>query len=463
MNRTNTGANTNILQIISDVVFGALAMVLAVTAALLQGITPARPFQIVLVYSVFMMIFILSDKNRRAYNVTTFYYRDRMFKNAVKSYLAASAAVTALLYFAGETSIDRVFFLYFLVDAFALLLISNLFVRSYLLRIAGQFALRTLFVGEKSDFDKFNYFLGKTNINLNLIGYVSPHDTFDRVEYLGGLREIEQLIHTYAADQIFFMKKHLDDRDMQHYVNLCTAIGVTIRIVYLPYETDKSGCFASSIGTYPVFTYHTISLNAGGILIKRILDILGSLAGILLLSPVMLAAAAAVKLDSPGPVFFVQKRVGMNGRVFPIYKFRSMYMDAEQRKKELMKFNEMGTDLIFKIKNDPRITRVGHFLRKTSIDELPQLFNVLKGEMSLVGTRPPTLDEVNRYQRNHWRRISIKPGITGMWQVSGRNAIVDFDEIVSLDKKYIEEWSVLMDFRILLQTVVVLVMKKGAY
>ena len=171
--------------------------------------------------------------------------------------------------------------------------------------------------------------------------------------------------------------------------------------------------------------------------VKRGVDFICSCFGAIILSPIFLLLIIAVKLDSRGPVFFKQKRVGRNGRYFYIYKFRSMYMDAEERKKELMEKNEMK-GLMFKMKDDPRVTRVGKFIRATSIDELPQFFNVLKGDMSLVGTRPPTVDEFQQYKGYHKRRLSIKPGITGMWQVSGRSDIEDFEEVVRLDLKYID-------------------------
>ena len=176
----------------------------------------------------------------------------------------------------------------------------------------------------------------------------------------------------------------------------------------------------------------------------------------------MLGAAIAIKLDSPGPVLFSQTRVGMNGRQFKMYKFRTMYVDAEARKQALMAQNEMSDGRMFKLKNDPRITPVGRFLRNTSIDELPQLFNVLINDMSLVGTRPPTVDEVEQYERDHWRRISIKPGITGMWQISGRSSITNFEEVVQLDVSYIDGWNILRDLRIIFQTVGCVLKKQGA-
>ncbi len=171
--------------------------------------------------------------------------------------------------------------------------------------------------------------------------------------------------------------------------------------------------------------------------------------------------ALAIKLDSKGPVLFSQIRIGRNGRRFKIYKFRSMYIDAEERKKELEKENEIK-GLMFKIENDPRVTKVGAFLRKTSIDELPQFYNVFKGDMSLVGTRPPTADEFEKYNQYYRRRISMTPGLTGMWQVSGRSDIEDFDDVVKYDLMYIDNWTLRLDIKILFQTIGVVLFGKGA-
>ena len=170
---------------------------------------------------------------------------------------------------------------------------------------------------------------------------------------------------------------------------------------------------------------------------------------------------ADILIESRGPLIFKQRRVGKNGRFFYVYKFRSMYKDAEERKKALMEQNEMK-GLMFKMTDDPRITKVGKFIRKTSIDELPQFFNVLKGDMSLVGTRPPTVDEFRQYEGYHKRRLSMKPGMTGMWQVSGRSDIEDFEEVVKLDLEYIDNWSIGLDFKILFKTIAVVFHHGGA-
>ena len=195
---------------------------------------------------------------------------------------------------------------------------------------------------------------------------------------------------------------------------------------------------------------------------KRMIDVFGSLVGMILLSPVFLGIALAVKLTSPGPVIFAQVRVGRYGRHFRFYKFRSMYVDAEERKKELLAKNESKDGVIFKMKDDPRITKVGKFLRRTSLDELPQLWNVFIGDMSLVGPRPPVPKEVQEYTLEDRKRLDVIPGITCLWQIRGRSEI-PFHEQVRLDKEYIMAPSIWTDIKILLKTVPAIIGGKGAY
>ena len=215
----------------------------------------------------------------------------------------------------------------------------------------------------------------------------------------------------------------------------------------------RGKAFLIGIGT----VHHSIRRQ----LLKRAMDICGALVGLAISVPIIAIVAIPLKLESPGPLFFKQKRVGLNGRIFYIYKLRSMYQDAEQRKKDLMSKNEMD-GLMFKMKDDPRITKVGKFIRKASIDELPQFWNVLRGDMSLVGTRPPTVDEYAHYESHHKRRLSMKPGITGMWQVSGRSSVQNFEDVVRLDTQYIDNWSFKLDLEILLKTVAVVFAQTGA-
>lgn len=214
-------------------------------------------------------------------------------------------------------------------------------------------------------------------------------------------------------------------------------------------------------GGHTMMTFNGTSHTLSDLVIKRTMDIVGGFVGCIISIPIIAVVAIPLKLESPGPLFFKQKRVGKNGRVFNIYKLRSMYVDAEERKKELADRNEMN-GLMFKIVDDPRITKVGKFIRRTSIDELPQFFNVLRGDMSLVGTRPPTLDEYERYESHHKRRLSMKPGITGLWQVSGRSTIENFEDVVALDLQYIDNWSLGLDIQLLFKTVAVIFSGRGA-
>ncbi len=194
--------------------------------------------------------------------------------------------------------------------------------------------------------------------------------------------------------------------------------------------------------------------------IKRAIDILGSLIGLLILSLLFVPVAIAIKLDSPGPIFYSQTRHGVGGRPFKIVKFRSMVVNADALKAKIQ--NE-ANGLIFKNQQDPRITRIGRFLRKTSLDEIPQFWNVFKGEMSLVGTRPPTSDEVRHYNAKHWQRLNVKPGLTGEWQVHGRSSVTDFEDIVELDLRYQRRWSPAYDLALIFKTLYVVFAKVGAY
>ncbi len=238
-------------------------------------------------------------------------------------------------------------------------------------------------------------------------------------------------------------------------------IGITVNLGISTFNLNVNAKTIKNFGGYSVLSFSTKVFNKGYMILKRAVDIFGAIVGLSITLIVSIFIVPAILIESPGPIIFSQVRIGKNGRRFKIYKFRSMYADAEARKKELLEKNEMR-GLMFKLENDPRITEVGRFIRKTSIDELPQFFNVLKGDMSLVGTRPPTEDEFLQYEGRHKRRLSLKPGITGLWQVSGRSQIVDFEDVVKLDLEYIDHWSMLQDIKLLFKTVFVVAFRVGA-
>ena len=249
--------------------------------------------------------------------------------------------------------------------------------------------------------------------------------------------------------------------EFKEVVNLFHVMGVEVNISLADYNLGIPNQQVTKMGNLTVLSGNGLKEVPGDVMAKRALDIVGGIVGIVITIILTIFVAPAIMIESPGPIFFSQTRIGKNGRRFKIYKFRSMYMDAEERKKELMEQNKMS-GLMFKMDDDPRITKVGKFIRKTSIDEFPQFWNVLKGDMSLVGTRPPTEDEFKQYKARYKKRLSMKPGITGLWQVSGRSSITDFEDVVKLDVQYIENWSFGMDLRILFQTVLVVLKHDGA-
>lgn len=261
-----------------------------------------------------------------------------------------------------------------------------------------------------------------------------------------------------------------DIRLPQDFISQCVEMGITVHAELVMENENTANQRLDRVGGFIVLSTNIRITSAKQLFMKRALDICGGIVGILLTAIVTIFLAPAIYIASPGPIFFSQIRVGKNGRKFKIYKFRSMYMDAEERKKELMAKNEMQ-GFMFKMDADPRIigsgpdgTRhgLGWFIRKTSLDEFPQFWNVLKGEMSLVGTRPPTVDEWEQYEHHHRSRMATKPGLTGMWQVSGRSDITDFEEVVRLDREYIEKWNFGLDIKILLKTVLVVLKGSGS-
>lgn len=272
------------------------------------------------------------------------------------------------------------------------------------------------------------------------------------------------------CDEVFIdftMKEPAYDALLQGFVDM----GITVHI-NLVNITNLAGAKqeVEKLASYMVLTATRRPVTTRQMFIKRMIDIAGGLVGCLITMVLFLFVAPPLLILSPGPVFFKQTRVGRNGKKFELYKFRSMYMDAEERKAELMAQNKVDSGMMFKLDYDPRIIGsekgrgkgFGNFIRKYSIDEFPQFFNVLKGDMSLVGTRPPTVDEWEKYELHHRARLAAKPGITGLWQVSGRSNILDFEEVVRLDTKYISEWSLGLDLRILLKTVLVVLKREGA-
>ena len=269
------------------------------------------------------------------------------------------------------------------------------------------------------------------------------------------------VIRYEAIDEVFISIPSDVQLALKDLVEELKLMGIKVRLHInafgLPIKETKAETFAN----YNVLLFCKREVPVFELGIKRVFDVIGAIVGLLCTVVITIILAPAIYIESPGPIFFSQIRIGKSGRRFRIYKFRSMFVDAEERKAELLEKNEMQ-GLMFKMTDDPRVTKVGKFLRKTSLDEFPQFFNVLIGEMSLVGTRPPTEDEFLRYESKHRRRLTLKPGLTGLWQVSGRSDISDFEDVVRLDLEYIDSWTLGLDVKLVIKTAWIVLFGRGA-
>lgn len=368
------------------------------------------------------------------------------------------------------TFVARSFVVLFAATDLCLLILGRLavmesvaFLRSK--RVDGH---RLLVVGAGPQAVKYAHSIhGQPPWNVKLLGYVAgPGEAFDPAipeeQRHGSVLELEHYLNTTPVDEVLFANPGLDNNSLANALHVCDERGIDVLLPLPPSIPQRSRVEIANIHgiDLPLLGLRRTPTGEVNLALKRLLDLVGGMAMLTLAGPIMLTAAIAIRLESKGPIFFKQIRAGRNGRKFTMYKFRSMVVDAEAKKAALAHLNEMSGP-VFKMKSDPRITKVGHFIRRTSIDELPQVFNILLGDMSLVGPRPPLPAEVEQYQPWQRRRLSVKPGLTGLWQVSGRNN-VDFEEWMALDLRYIDDWSLWLDLKILLRTVPAVIFKTGA-
>jgi len=399
------------------------------------------------------------------YNNTMFNYYDRIFKNILFTTLFLYLLVAILSNFIVDSMINKKLIQLFIFTNFFMSLIYRYLYVIMIKKHRYKMFKKVIVVGTPELFDKFKYYLDKTSIEINIIGYIGINGvkTTEKYNFIGVIEDLRSILTKNVVDEVIFDLPYGYVGDIKEYVYICEEKGVTANVIINSFKMKYARVRISDFGPLPMITYYTVNLNRIQLFLKRFMDIIGAVIGLSFTMIIGIFIAIAIKLDSKGPIIFSQKRVGLNGRIFNFYKFRSMYIDAEKRKAEFEASNQVCGGFMFKIKEDPRITNIGRFLRTTSLDELPQFLNVLMGDMSLVGSRPPTMDEVSKYDNRHWRRISIKPGITGFWQISGRSNISDFEEVVKLDTQYIDNWSVWRDIKVILKTLVVIFNRKGAY
>ena len=381
-------------------------------------------------------------------------------------YLLCGLVLIAFFWKKLETT-SRLLTSYFFYFNIVIMYLSRVLVKVLLRRMYNDDPKKTkgiLMVVEKGQEALLDTF--RSGLTYNVIGtLIVDQDqvtgTVDGNEISCTLDKLVNTVVTYQIDDVVFKLPGQGQKALFELITDFEDMGANCHYALDVPTGARGNATMEMFGEMFMATYTLRTQSTWQLVLKRVMDICGAVVGLILCGIISIFLIPAIKLDSPGPAIFSQIRIGKNGRRFKFYKFRSMYVDAEERKKELMKNNEMD-GLMFKMEDDPRITKVGKFIRKTSLDEFPQFWNVLVGDMSLVGTRPPTEDEFNKYNGHYKRRLMMTPGITGLWQVSGRSSITDFDEVVKLDLEYIDNWSLLGDIKILFKTVISVIKRDGA-
>ena len=374
----------------------------------------------------------------------------------------------SLLFLTKEEWASRLFFAVFAACALGLLLIEKLIVLKTLdfIQKNGHNQENLLIVGTGSRARDFIRTVNRhSNWGFRIVGLIDDeHGLFGKeiegYRVIGKIQDIPFIVNRIVIDRVIFVVPRQWLHRIEDAILACENVGVPTSISLDLYNLHISRTRQTDFNGFPLLEFETFYAKEWQLFIKRVVDMATASIALVVFSPLMFLVALGIKLTSKGPVFFKQIRCGLNGRKFTLYKFRSMVIDAEDQKKDLLKKNEMDGP-VFKIKNDPRITKIGNFIRKTSIDELPQFFNVLKGDMSIVGPRPPLETELEDYELWQRRRLSLKPGITCIWQVSGRNKI-SFDQWMKMDLEYIDNWSLWLDFKIQFKTLFVVLVGYGA-
>jgi len=406
----------------------------------------------------------------------SFFYRGiyrETVTSAENSLILISGLILVLFWLHGLTDSRRLIVTYFAISFVIVDSASRSIIKLFLLTVfkKGKFASRVLVVADPDDFRQVvRTFDKELDWTRNVIGISTSDPSLIGKQTHGkqvicSNEDLLEYLTRNSVDELVVLSKNYDlDKSLKDTLSNAEEMGIKVDIKvnlalfdYMPSSFVKF----DKIGNVQCISVSRTYMSHKKLLVKHLMDFCGGLVGFFIFCCFYVILGPIIKLDSKGPILFAQPRVGKNGRIFKCYKFRSMCADAEARKKELMSKNEVDGPM-FKMQNDPRITRVGHFIRKTSIDELPQFINVLKGDMSLVGTRPPTVDEYVKYEPKHKARVSMLPGLTGLWQVSGRSDIKNFDDVVRLDMKYIDNWSILLDIKIVLLTIKVVLFGKGA-
>jgi exopolysaccharide biosynthesis polyprenyl glycosylphosphotransferase len=395
-------------------------------------------------------------------------FLDEVYK-IVNGVTTAILLIMAATFFFQPLVFSRAVFVYIIIISIILLALARWIERKIRARLRqrGVGVDRVLIVGA-GEVGKalMRNIVAQPDLGYQIVGFVDDDPgvgTTDigRFKALGGTEQLPHLLRRLGVHEVVIALPWSVREKIIAIRDLCHRYSVVTKIVPDLFQVSLSAVAIDDVGGVPLVTAREIRIGGVNSIIKRAMDATLGAFLFLIAAPIMLVVAVLIRLESAGPVIFSQERVGRDGKRFIAHKFRSMRVGAEEEKGRLRDLNE-GTDALFKIKNDPRLTHVGRWIRRTSMDELPQLWNVLRGEMSLVGPRPQVVLEVEQYQEWHKRRLEVSPGMTGLWQVSGRSELT-FDEMVMLDIYYIENWSVWLDMQILLKTIPTVLLAKGAY
>ncbi len=441
------------------------ASVLPKWSSVWSGSVPLQPtFAAILLGSLPIIVCALYVSG--AYSWHRFRGVFQVFVSVVRAFLLTTPMVLAYGYALRDMGFSRAIVVSYLIICFALICCSRLTVRQmfHVLHARGFGLEKAVIVGTSPAAEAIAHSMSrKPYLGYQVCGLVSlPFEKGGNpsLRTLGGVGDLPRIVDENVVDTVVFAVSLEEAACYEHIILKLEEVGKTVHLRGDAIGGMLSRTFVGEFEGIPMLTLKSTPSDLLALALKRVLDIVGSAVGLVLISPLVLATAIAVKLSSAGPVFYSQERVCRNGRRFKIRKFRSMYLDADARLSALRSENEMSGP-VFKMTNDPRVTPIGKWIRRYSIDELPQLWNVLTGEMSLVGPRPPIPAEVESYERWQRRRLSMRPGITCLWQVNGRNDI-DFDSWMKLDMEYIDCWSLGLDLKILLKTIPVVLTARGA-
>jgi exopolysaccharide biosynthesis polyprenyl glycosylphosphotransferase len=386
----------------------------------------------------------------------------------LKAVILGTLILEAIIFMLKSIYISRLLIGFFGAINLIILIVSRFFFRYSTELLAEKGEMRgILIVGTGKRAKELAKEIGRDRLlRMRILGFISEHPqinltTINNYPILGAINDIPKIMEQEVVDEVIFAVPRNMLNDLEDIFLYCDEMGVKMRVALSFSPKMVSKVSLEELKGTPLLTFSATPRNEFALFVKRLLDIFGSSLLLIVFSPIFFIIALLIKITSRGPVFFKHVRCGLNGRRFIMYKFRTMIEGAESMKTDLERMNELNGP-VFKIKKDPRVTFIGRFLRRTSLDEFPQLINILKGEMSFVGPRPPLPEEVEKYERWQRRRLSMKPGLTSLWQISGRNE-VDFEEWMRLDLRYIDEWSFLNDIKIILKTIPVVISGKGAF